>query len=566
MTPRELIAAFETLADAPDGVKRLRELVLQLAVRGKLVPQVPTDEPASELLKRVEREQERLRAAGLLGREKLPPEIDPERLYKLPLGWAWCRLGQLTKFVTSGSRGWAEYYSEDGPMFLRIGNLDYGTRHLDLSNIQRVNPPQNAEGTRTKTEKHDVLVSITGDTGMIGVVPPGIEAYINQHIALCRLVLPESSDYLATVLISPHGLEELQSRERGIKNSLGLEDVRAAAIPIPPLAEQHRIVARVDELMGLLDRLEAACTTREEIRRAARDAALAALRDCETEAVDVVWTRISCQMDVIFNVPEDVAPLRQIILQLAVRGRLLPHEFGGETGGDFIERCMALRNGEGKRATRLPPVSAPDDLFALPPGWVWLRLDDICSVVGGVAKGRDLAGRQVESVPYLRVANVQAGYLDLEVIKEIEIPEDEVSQHRLRPGDILLTEGGDWDKLGRSAIWNGEIELCIHQNHVFRARPLSPGILSRWISMFTNSPDGRAYFQSCSKQTTNLASINMTQLRNCLVPLPSESEQHRIVAKVDALMALCDQLEARLTAARELQAQFAAAAVHHLDV
>jgi type I restriction enzyme, S subunit len=196
---------------------------------------------------------------------------------------------------------------------------------------------------------------------------------------------------------------------------------------LPPLGEQRRIVARVDELMRLLDRLEAAHTARDEVRRAARDAALAALRDAkDAEAVEAAWARVSGQMDALFADPEDVAPLRQAICQLAVRGWLVP-QAAGETATELVARCVALR--EKARVSRLPPISAFETPFRLPSGWAWSRVDDICSVVGGVTKGRDLVGRRVKSYPYLRVANVQAGRLALGIIKEIEIPEDEFPQY-----------------------------------------------------------------------------------------------------------------------------------------
>lgn len=128
---------------------------------------------------------------------------------------------------------------------------------------------------------------------------------------------------------------------------------------------------------------------------------------------------------------------------------------------------------------------------------------------------------------------------------------EELAKYKLQSGDILLTEGGDWDKLGRSAIWKEKIENCIHQNHVFRARPLTKGLLSEWAVMYTNPPIGRQYFETAAKRTTNLASINMTQLRYCPFPLPPLAEQKRIVAKVESLLTLCDALEAKLKAARD---------------
>jgi type I restriction enzyme S subunit len=143
----------------------------------------------------------------------------------------------------------------------------------------------------------------------------------------------------------------------------------------------------------------------------------------------------------------------------------------------------------------------------------------------------------------------------MDLIKEVDIPEDEVEKYLLRNGDLLITEGGDWDKVGRTAVWRDELPECLHQNHVFRARAVIADWEPRWAEMYLNSASAREYFAGSSKQTTNLASINMTQLRACAFPLPPLTEQHRIVAKVDQLMALCDQLKARLTQARRLNEQ-----------
>jgi len=142
------------------------------------------------------------------------------------------------------------------------------------------------------------------------------------------------------------------------------------------------------------------------------------------------------------------------------------------------------------------------------------------------------------------------------------LAKNDPERYRLKNGDILMTEGGDWDKLGRAAIWGDEIGDCIHQNHIFRVRPPSQEISPKWVVVYVNSELGRRFFEDASKQTTNLASINMTQLRGCPIPLPPLAEQHRIVARVDALMALCDQLESSLTTATTTRSRLLEALLH----
>lgn len=231
---KRVVESWEIVLDRSEKVGELRKALLDLAIHGRL-----TSSGARHVL-----------AGGG---------------FAIPGHWHWADGSAAFSFITSGSRGWAEYYSTQGPIFLRIGNLDYESIRLDLANIQHVRPPLNAEGTRTRVAPGDVLVSITGDTGMVGLVPEDIgEAYINQHIALCRpndSVLPE---FVARMLTAPSLLGRIQSAQRGIKNSLGLDDIRQLRLPIPPLEEQKRIVAKVEQLMKVCDELEAKLRRAEE--------------------------------------------------------------------------------------------------------------------------------------------------------------------------------------------------------------------------------------------------------------------------------------------------------------
>jgi type I restriction enzyme S subunit len=215
-----------------------------------------------------------------------------------------------------------------------------------------------------------------------------------------------------------------------------------------------------------------------------------------------------------------------------------------------------------KRRVQTDDVMA-EPSYNPPECWSWRSLGSVLNITGGVTLGRKLGDRDVVTKPYLRVANVQRGHLALDQIKEVDVPEDEVDKYRLLMNDLLITEGGDWDKVGCTAIWRGEIADCLHQNHVFRARPWASEFNCAWAELFLNSAPARNYFAGSSKQTTNLASINMTQLRTCAFPVPPLAEQHRIVAKVDELMALCDQLKAQLAEARQQHGQLATVLTAH---
>lgn len=167
-----------------------------------------------------------------------------------------------------------------------------------------------------------------------------------------------------------------------------------------------------------------------------------------------------------------------------------------------------------------------------------LRLDEVAEVVSGVTKGRKLDGQEVVEVPYLRVANVQAGFLDLSELKTIPASRDEVDRLAVRPGDVLMTEGGDFDKLGRGAMLEHEISNCIHQNHVFRVRTDPCHLLPVFFASYLQTTTARQYFLSCAKKTTNLASMNMTQLRSLPVVVPPLAIQKGFETRVSEVRAM----------------------------
>jgi type I restriction enzyme S subunit len=262
-------AARERLAKVQEIMKRFRQSVLATACSGLLTAdwreKNPNVEPALDLLKKIRRarqstDQKRHKKTSY--RKNLPfreaPDIHRPNDIDIPNTWQLVLSHELFSFVTSGSRGWAKYYSEQGPLFLRIGNLDHGTISLKLNQVKRVNPPKGIEGTRTRVRSSDILISITADVGMIGVIPAGLqEAYINQHIALARPVDGFSIKYLAWYLASDAGLHQFQQLQRGAtKIGLGLDDIRSIWVPFPPLDKQIEIVRRIEAFFKIANKIE----------------------------------------------------------------------------------------------------------------------------------------------------------------------------------------------------------------------------------------------------------------------------------------------------------------------
>jgi type I restriction enzyme, S subunit len=302
-----LEAGVSALKRVQANLKRYRAAVLKAACEGRLVPTEvelqksgsgvsplkqnrdgsATFETGEQLLKRILAErrknwivaaasrrrslEKQSRDGSATGQYKEPAAPDTSNLPPIPEGWTWCMSDALFSFITSGSRGWAEYYSEDGSIFLRIGNLDHENIRLDLSEVQHVKPPTGAEGVRTGVQANDILISITADVGMVGLVPSGLgEAYINQHVALARPLPNVSPTYVAYYLCaSEGGWGHLKKLQRGAtKVGLGLDDIRSVPIPLPPLAEQTRIVAEVERRLSVIDELESVVS--DNLQRAGR--------------------------------------------------------------------------------------------------------------------------------------------------------------------------------------------------------------------------------------------------------------------------------------------------------
>ena len=191
-------------------------------------------------------------------------------------------------------------------------------------------------------------------------------------------------------------------------------------------------------------------------------------------------------------------------------------------------------NADGKMR---PSQASASTLYS---GWQVRRLGDVAEVASGLTLGRVLEGPNLLTLPYLRVFNVQDGYLDLSDVKTVAIRPDELPRYCLQKGDVLMNEGGDFDKLGRGAVWEGQIELCLHQNHVFRVRTNRKVLLPDFLAWISASAYGKVFFVLNSKQSTNLASINSTQLKSFPIPCPDVEEQERILEVVreqDAVLA-----------------------------
>lgn len=293
-------------------------------------------------------------------------------------------------------------------------------------------------------------------------------------------------------------------------------------LSLPPLNEQRRLVTKIEALKTRSQRVKDALSLIPALLEQFRQSVLAAAFSGNLTAD---WREKN----------PDVEPAEVLLEKIRL-----------ERGKRYQEECSKAEI-EGRRKPtpfkeNLEPIEL-SNLPTIPDTWCWERLVNISNTIGGVTKGRKLGNRQTIMLPYLRVANVQDGYLDLSEIKEIEVLPEDLDKYHLEYGDILFTEGGDRDKLGRGTIWKNNVEKCIHQNHVYRARLYYSGVSCEYISLVTKSKYAKAYFFANASQTVNLASINLTCLGNLPLAIPSEEEQKEIVHQIQLLFKLADTIE-----------------------
>jgi type I restriction enzyme, S subunit len=564
-----LVRQFGLLAAAPGGVARLRELILTLAVQGKLVPQDPSDAPAGALLVRIREKRKQLVVEGKIKASKSEaPFAHQDFPFVVPAGWEWICAADACVVITDGDHQ-APPKADSGVPFLVIGDVRDGAVGLGSATRFVTREYFDALDWGKKPLQGDILYTTVGSLGIPVPIVQQQAFCFQRHIALLRPGLPELQAFLTLALQSSLAFDQAERGATGIaQKTVPLSVLRGLRLPLPPLAEQARIVARVDELMRLCDALEAKGRLEAEQHARLLGTLLGTLTVSSTpEELAANWQRVADHFDLLLDRPEAVDALEQTIMQLAVRGLLVQQDHNDEPATVLIERIQAARaaqlaNSSSRKARAdLPEVDEDEWPFEPPPGWVWTRFGEVTHVSGGVTLGRKGAIASPLSLPYLRVANVQRWKLVLDSIKDVVIDSSELPRYQLADGDLLITEGGDWDKVGRTAIWRSELPLCLHQNHVFKARGYTTSWNPSWAELYLNLDVARAYFAASAKQTTNLASINMTELRHCVFPLPPLNEQARIVTRVTELRRLCANLRQRLTARQTSQSHLAEALV-----
>ena len=545
------------------GIKKLRELILELAVRGKLVPQDENNEPASELLKRIAAENAKLVAEGKIKKSKPLAEItDDEKPFELPVGWEWVRLGNICSYI---QRGKGPSYV-DNSEFIVVSQKCVRWSGLDLSQARFIEPESitKYEPVRFLSEG-DILWNSTG-TGTIGracIVPTQTSQQVmvaDSHVTVVRPI-GFGSLFLWRWIQSPSVQSKIEGVASGSTNQIELNTstVITQVLPLPPLAEQHRIVAKVDELMALCDQLENQHNNATEAHEKLVTHLLGTLTQSQNaEDFNTQWQRISEHFDTLFTTEASIDVLKQTLLQLAVMGKLVPQDPNDEPASELLKRIQAekaklIAEGKIKKDKPLAEISDEEKPFDLPDGWEWTSLINCAKQI---TDGEHLTPQRTidcTKIPLVTAKNVRDGNMDYSNTDYVDFDVASKCWSRCKPelNDILIVSVGA--TIGRLSIINDHRDMVIVRS-VTLVKPLLVDI--SYLALSLRSPLLQKSIWSGVKK--NAQPCLYLSVSNALpIPIPPISEQIRIVAKVDELIAISDQLKASITSSNQLQQKIA---------
>ncbi len=548
------------LAGAPNGIKKLRELILELAVRGKLVPQDPSDEPASELLKRIAEEKARLVAEGKIKKPKSSPDVETlEKLYDLPAGWEWTTLPGAANYQIGKTPPTkeAKYWDDSGLPWVSISDMEHYGEITETS--RRVSEIASKDIFKYKpVPAGTLLMSFKLTVGKVAVL--GIDAYHNEAIISLSPYNGVSKDYLFRFL--PSIALGGQQKNALMGNTLNSESMAQLLVPIPPLAEQHRIVAKVDELMALCDRLEAKQADAESAHTQLVQALLGSLAQArDTEDFAQSWQRLAEHFHTLFTTESSIDDLKQTLLQLAVMGKLVPQDPDDESASELLKRAKIKKKEIAEKwgyREKTLDVLTIEKRSALPQGWEHSALGDFSFVKGGkrIPKGKDFC-RVRTSYVYLRVTDMKESGIALDNLRYIdESLHKELARYTISSMDVyVVIVGATIGKCGIIPVELDGAHLTENAAKIMFGELLKEYLLIAIKSSYIQDQFMDKVFQQAQPK------LALERIETTVVPVPPLAEQHRIVAKVDELMALCDQLKARLNQARQVHEQLANALV-----
>ena len=462
--------------------KKLRQKILDLAIHGKLVPQDPNDEPASVLLERIKAEKERLIKEGKIkrGKKSVKTSDTPHYPYLLPKGWKWANITEVTSKITDGTH--------NSPVNLPIGDYKYVTAKniktlgVVLDNITYVSKEVHDEiYARCNPEKGDILYIKDGATTGIVTINTLEEPFsLLSSVALIKPIKEISNKFLCYFLQSPLCYASVRDSMKGVGiTRITLKQIEKWDVPLPPLAEQHRIVTEIERWFSLINIIE---NNKEDLQTT-------------------------------------IKQTKNKILDFAIHGKLVPQDPTDESAIELLKR--------------INPNFTPCDNGHYPVGWIETILGELFSHNTG--KALNSSNKEGIFKDYLTTSNVYWNKFDFTAIKQMPFKESELNKCTVTKGDLLVCEGGD---IGRSAIWNYDYDICI-QNHIHRLRPKIDLCVPFYYYTFAYLKENNLI----GGKGIGLLGLSSNALHKIEMPLPPLAEQQRIVQKIEELFSVLDNIQ-----------------------
>jgi type I restriction enzyme, S subunit len=542
---------FDAAFAAPDGIKKLRELILTLAMQGKLVPQDPNDEPASELLKAIE-----IQKYGNSKANKLLPEINlADMPYELPKGWKWVFLGEIGQ--TNIGLTYAPSDVSDtstGTPVLRSNNIQNGK--LDLTDLKRV---VKAIKENVLVQQGDLLICArNGSKALVGktAIITGLseEMAFGAFMAIFR---SQFNEYLLYFINSPLFRNMIDEVNTMTINQITQNNLKSTICPLPPLAEQRRIVVEIDRLMARCDELEKLKADRSQKLLTFHTAALdKLLKAKESSDFSTAWHFITQNFSELYSVKENVTELRKAILQLAVMGKLVPQDPNDEPASELLkaielEKQRLVKEGKIKKSKPLPEIDREEIPYTLPNGWEFVRFGELATEIATGPFGLTIHKSDYidNGIPLINPIHMVNGKIVHDpTVTVTHEKANQMESYRLFDGDIVMARRGE---MGRCAIVTNYSNRWLCGTGSFVLRFVSNINRSYIITLF-KSQGVKDYLGGNSVGTT-MTNLNHGILNKMPIMLPPIVEQRRIVEKIDRLMALCDRLEESIEAAKGKQ-------------
>ncbi|MFU0886927.1 restriction endonuclease subunit S [Kluyvera sichuanensis] len=538
------------------GIKKLRELILELAVRGKLVPQDSNDEPASELLKRIAAEKAELVKQGKIKKQKPLPEIsEEEKSFELPVGWEWARLVEIYD-VRDGTHDTPKYQPGGYPL-VTSKNLSSGK--LNFDDIKYISKEAHEKiKERSFVEFNDILFAMIGSIGNPAIVDTQNEFSI-KNVALFKYYRKDLSvpEYLRCVLESL-SLVLRNISSGGVQPFVSLSTLRNTVMALPPLAEQYRIIIKLTALMSLCDQLEQHSLTSLDAHQQLVETLLTTLTDSQNaDELAENWARISEHFDTLFTTEASIDALKQTILQLAVMGKLVPQDPNDEPASELLkriaqEKAQLVKDGKIKKQKPLPPISDEEKPFVTPNNWEWVRFGEIGEIKGGGTPSKNNSAFWEGDIPWVSPKDMKVDYISKSELS--------ISQDAVQNSSVTLISEESLLFVVRGMILAHTFPVAIAKKEVTINQDMKA------ISTDLYHPDFLIkMMQACSIRVLSLVDrsshgtckLISDKLFSLVLPLPPLKEQLRISSEVDSFINNCEKLKKIIKETQQTQLHLA---------